>query len=526
MRGKMGEMKMQGMTWKTSKSWTGLAVMVATLGFNLGSVAQATEMTAVLRLQEKVPMESLAAVIHEGRSPMLRGYTAEEIRQIAAPEPVEYDALIASLRQEGFTITGESTTRLWVSVKADHSLFEKVFSTKLETNLQNERRAMVEPSVPAHLGLVAAVNGLSSFKRRNPLMRKSMGLTATPQGGLSRDEIVQAYHLDSLYAAGYNGSGQDVAVATYGDVKTEVIQSFYQQLELSPAPSVDKVTFNGPAALDDDAATETSLDAEFIGMIAPGAHVHVFTSAANSDAGEMQLFTAILDDGRAKVVNYSWGGCEPQLTAQHAAEMGKVFARAVAQGVNILVASGDNGSDSCNNGKTAADWPAAHPAVVAVGGTSLNATAGGFNETAWSGSGGGISKKWAAPAWQKGTTRQTKRVYPDVSFNADGKVSPQPIYISYKGQVGWAPVGGTSMATPQWAGFLALVNAARAQNGKAALGFLNPLIYGLDSGTRASAFNDVTEGSNGAYKAGVGFDAVTGWGSMNGAALAPVLVGL
>jgi kumamolisin len=314
-----------------------------------------------------------------------------------------------------------------------------------------------------------------------------------------------------------------VAVATYGDVNTQVVQAYYAQWAISPLPSVDKVTFNGKPLLNDDSAGETSLDAEMIGMMAPGASIHIFTSAANNDAGEMALFTAILDDGRSKVVNYSWGGCEPQLTAKHAAEMGKVFARALAQGVNILVASGDQGSDSCNNKTVAADWPAAHPDVVAVGGTTLTPMNGYFDETAWSLGGGGISKKWALPAYQNGLGL-SKRAYPDVAFNADPSVSPEPIYIQVKGQQGWAAVGGTSMASPQWAGFLALVNAARAAQGKAALGFLNPIIYGLSAANRAVAFNDVTNGSNGAYSAATGFDEVSGWGSMNGEQLAPLLI--
>jgi kumamolisin len=70
------------------------------------------------------------------------------------------------------------------------------------------------------------------------------------------------------------------------------------------------------------------------------------------------------------------------------------------------------------------------------------------------------------------------------------------------------------MAAPQWAGFLALVAEARMKTGRGDLGFLNPVIYGLNSSQRASMFNDVTSGKNGVYKCTTGWDAVTGWGSM------------
>ena len=75
-------------------------------------------------------------------------------------------------------------------------------------------------------------------------------------------------------------------------------------------------------------------------------------------------------------------------------------------------------------------------------------------------------------------------------------------------------IGGTSMAAPQWSGFMALVGESRAKANKGTLGFLNPIIYAIPASTRASVFNDVTTGNNGTYKAGAGWDAVTGWGSM------------
>ena len=69
--------------------------------------------------------------------------------------------------------------------------------------------------------------------------------------------------------------------------------------------------------------------------------------------------------------------------------------------------------------------------------------------------------------------------------------------------------GGTSWSAPVWAGFCALLNEARIKKGKPALGFLNPLLYPLMGTT---SFRDVTSGSNGQFKAGSGYDLVTGIG--------------
>jgi kumamolisin len=285
---------------------------------------------------------------------------------------------------------------------------------------------------------------------------------------------------------------------------------------------VDKVNFNGTATLNDGSAMETELDAEFSGMVAPAAQIHVFTSADNSDAGEEAMFTAILDDNRAQVVNYSWGSCEQGVDPGHRTAMQNIFARAVAQGVNIMVASGDSGSSCDGSGNTIAGFQPSMPYVVAVGGTTLPSGLSG-PETGWSGSGGGISTVYATPSWQKGIGAAfTMRSYPDVAYNADPS-SGQPLWAHANGvgsAASYIVVGGTSIAAPQWSGFLALVGQAR---GGKALGYLNPILYGLSSDAQAGVLSDVTSGSNGAYKAGPGFDAVTGLGSMKGPALLTLL---
>lgn len=482
----------------------------------VGVPALAQPMTAVLKLRDRVSMETLALNVQNPLSDHYkRFYTPEEIRDLAGPSQAEYDQLLALLKNQGFTVTSESPTHLWISVKGDSSKIESTFATKIQFNGKMHQR-VAALSIPMMYSLIESVGGLDNTRKAHPKLK--FDRNATPQddtsGGVPQATIKAAYGLAPLYAAGLTGKGQDIAVATYSGFHIANVQQFYQLSGLNPVPNVDQVAFNGTAVYDANSAMETELDAEFTGMIAPGANIHVFASADNSDAGELAMFTAILDDNRAKVVNYSWGSCETGLSAQHKSDMATVFARAVAQGVNIMVASGDSGSDSCQDGTTAADWPGASPNVVAVGGTTFGQNGSALAETAWSGSGGGISALWDLPTWQKLSAPYVKRSYPDVAFNADPN-SGQGVYTENNGVAGWLVIGGTSMAAPQWSGFMALVGEARAQAGKPTLGFLNPAIYGLSTTDRASDFNDVTSGSNGAYTAGPGWDAVTGWGSMN-----------
>jgi hypothetical protein len=192
---------------------------------------------------------------------------------------------------------------------------------------------------------------------------------------------------------------------------------------------------------------------------------------------------------------------------------------ATSGGVTFVAGTGDGGYP--------AGYPAFSPYVVAVGGTSfaldqLDAAGdyptSGPGETAWSGSGGSISQYESQPSYQKGVVTQstTKRTAPDVSFNADPN-SGVWVYDSFINPGGpWSGIGGTSFATPSWAAIVAITNQVRATSGQpgqtASLnGFAQTLpgLYNLPSGD----FHDITQGSNGKYSAGPGYDLVTGRGS-------------
>jgi subtilase family serine protease len=160
-------------------------------------------------------------------------------------------------------------------------------------------------------------------------------------------------------------------------------------------------------------------------------------------------------------------------------------------------------------------------------------------------SGGGFSSIYNVPLYQLfvphtyttllGTSvKATGRMTPDVSFNS-------AVYggvLAYMGILGrWAVFGGTSAASPAWAGIMALANQA---NGRP-LGFVNPQIYliGLsgafqDSDHGNSAFHDITQGNNAVcsglcgedgYLAQRGYDMTTGWGTPNVASFIHALTG-
>jgi kumamolisin len=157
--------------------------------------------------------------------------------------------------------------------------------------------------------------------------------------------------------------------------------------------------------------------------------------------------------------------------------------------------------------------------VLGCGGTSLVSSNGVItSETVWNdgvdggASGGGYSTTFAQPTYQSAITGQTGRGVPDVAGDAD----PNTGYnILVDGQTG--VIGGTSAVAPLWAGLIALLN----QKLNTRLGFINPAIYALPEPN--NGFNDITQGDNGTYSAGPGWDATTGLGSPIGTTLATLL---
>ena len=499
--------------------------------------ARAHQIQLVLRLKARVSMEKLAANVTDPRSSRYgRYYSPLEIRELAAPADADYSALLSRLAVKGFKIAGESKSHLFVTVVGESSLVESTFATRLlETS--GRHRPLRRAEIPQDLALIRSVIGLDTT--RSSRSHLEIARVAPLDGtipGLPPDYIKSAYGFTGIYQAGYTGKGQHIAIATYDGYYPGDITSYFALEGISPGPSIDQIQFNGQTTLNDGSAMETQVDSEFSGMIAPGAQIHVFASAHNDDPGEVQLFTAILDDNRARVVNYSWGDCEANVSAQHFQDMNAVFARAVAQGVNIMVASGDWGAAGCpvitapgaqpgphkdgpgGNTSLSADWPAANPYVVAVGGTTVTGgDNGNVQETGWEQAGGGVSSIFPQPSWQSDFQAPfVRRAFPDIAFNADPN-SGEPCLAHSGGSAQWIQIGGTSIAAPQWSGFMALVGEARSAQG--ALGFLNPHIYRLSQETYAGAFHDVLQGSNGGYTAAPGWDAVTGWGSPRASAL-------
>jgi kumamolisin len=259
--------------------------------------------------------------------------------------------------------------------------------------------------------------------------------------------------------------------------------------------------------------------------VAPGANIVVYFTP-NTDQGFTDAITTAVHDttNKPSVISISWGGPESSWTAQSMTALDAACQSAAALGVTITVAAGDNGSTDGGTGNNV-DFPASSPHVLACGGTTLDANGGTLvSEVVWNelansegATGGGVSTFFPLPSWQANANVPAPsgstggRGVPDVAGDAD----PTTGYnIRVDGQD--TVIGGTSAVAPLWAGLVAVAN----QQLGTPVGFIQPAIYAAKA---VSAFTDITQGNNGAFSAGPGWDACTGLGSPIASKLIPLL---
>jgi len=273
-------------------------------------------------------------------------------------------------------------------------------------------------------------------------------------------------------------------------------------------------------------AVEIALDVQWAHAMAPLARI-VLIEAPDATFGGLTGAIQLANKMGPGVVSMSFGGSEGSYV---------LGADSYFQVPNMtyFAATGDNGE--------AVSWPSVSPYVVAVGGTTLNYSGSGArSEVAWSGTGGGVSAFEPTPAYQ--TTKAAAmpsygfRAAADVAFNADPNsgqmtaVIPNQTTCSFC-QVSWVIAGGTSLATPQWAGLAAVVNAMRVQAGKSMLGDPHVALYTQISSTAstyAANLYDVSTGNDGTCTLCLtrkGYDVPTGLGTPNASALINTLTGL
>ncbi|HEY8672499.1 MAG TPA: S53 family peptidase [Candidatus Dormibacteraeota bacterium] len=381
----------------------------------------------------------------------------------------------------------------------------------------------------------------------------------------SGTQLADHYGLPALWAAGLNGKGKTIVIVdSYGSPTIQKdLQTFDKALGL-PNPSLSILQPVGAVPPFDPNngtmvgwAEETSLDVEMSHAIAPAAKIIlVETPVAETEGvtGFPQMIAAenfVINHHLGDVISQSFGATEETFsTKQSLLNLRSAYKNAAAHNVTVLASSGDFGATnafldgSCCYAHRVNSWPSSDPLVTSLGGTQVHANASGTGpapvakDTVWNdpnsvldgnpsdpttccAGGGGKSVIFSRPAYQNAVAHVTgaHRGTPDISMSSavDGAAL---VYLSFHPlSPGWYLFGGTSEASPLFAGIVAIADQAAGHD----LGLINSQLYAmsLEANPASTGIVDVTKGNNSfVFDNGSGLTDVVGFHATGGYDLA------
>jgi kumamolisin len=357
------------------------------------------------------------------------------------------------------------------------------------------------------------------------------------------------------YPSDLTGKNQNVAIMSFngapdgnphGGYSAVALKTYFVNVLGGSAPSLTNVVVMGPgnspgadtqaSEQQGDSTGEVMLDACVVGSVAPGANIFMYFTEFTTQGWVDALQDAITGNNNISVISISYGNPEDDpegaWTTAGVQTVNNAFQAAIAAGITICCASGDDGSGDGVASGAHVDFPASSPYVLGVGGTKLVASSlsppAMQSEVVWNevsqndgAGGGGVSSLFTKPSWQDQANvppsanppHQVGRGVPDVAADADPVTGVVVMHIDGKHL---EPIGGTSAATPLWASLIARLNEGL----NARCGFINPVLYAKCS---TGVLNDITSGNNGAYEARTGWDPCTGLGTPDGVKLLSAL---
>jgi uncharacterized protein (TIGR03437 family) len=507
---------------------------------------------------QQAALEQLLAAQQDPASPDYRRWlTPEEYAGRFGLSPNDMGKIRAWLESAGFKVQYSARGRDWVAFSGTAGQVQAALRTQVHryaVNGETHFAISADPSIPAALDPVAAaLTGLHDFNPKAPKHSRPAFTDGSGNITLAPGDLATIYDINQLYAQGIDGTGQTIAIVGATQLELSDIQGFRSTFSLGNQNLRTMLVGTDPG-MNSDVLGEADIDLEWSGSIARNAS---FIYLYSTDPTGAAVYA--IDQNLAPVVSESFGTCEANVPASNVTAYETAAQKGNTMGITWLVSSDDQGASGCDYGVSVAslglavDFPASIPEVTAVGGTEFNegagyfwsATDGAFGgsalsyipEMAWndtdyggglSASGGGVSVLYPKPAWQTGAgvPNDGARDVPDVAMDASNDHDPYNILTG--GQ--WERVGGTSVATPIFAGIVALLNQHLSANGsQPGVGNINTVLYPMAQNSH-NIFHDIVVGNNIVpcvagtpdcnsgelgYYTGPGYDLVTGLGSVD-----------
>jgi subtilase family serine protease len=449
------------------------------------------------------------------------------------------------LRSQGFSIVQVAHGRDWIAFSGTVAQVQRTLHTELHRYyVDGEERFAnaTEPSVPKALeGIVAGFRGLNNFHLHPLSIKKSDSTKPSPDyfnGGnnLAPGDIATIYDIGPLYTAGIDGTAMKIAIMGQTDIYPVDIAQFRAGFGL-PANVPQQILATGctdPGFTGDLA--EADIDLEWSGAVARNATIIFVKCDTTTNNGVITSAQYAIDNDVAPVISMSYGGCESVNGQGNALAFQRLVQKANSEGITFFASSGDSGAAECDSAGSstaikglAVNLPASIPEVTAVGGTefnegsgiywgTINSTNGGsalsyIPELAWddnstgtgfdtrlSATGGGASIYFPKPSWQTGpgVPNNNFRYVPDVAMAASADHDGYIVCTNNGSCAGGVQhgliFGGTSVATPVFAGLVALLNQQLKNAPPAGLGNINTSLYQFAQSV-PSAFHDVPAGN-------------------------------
>jgi kumamolisin len=546
----------------------------------LGPADPAEQVTIRVIVRRRGDRPAADLETHLSTAPMQReALSADDYAERFGAAPSDLDDVAAFLRSGGLTIEDAHPASRTIMATGTVAQLSDLFSVTLRqyrgalppagklpgrppgTHTYRSHEGPVQ--VPAALAdVIVGVFGLDNRR----ITGKNGAGDPPVTNPTSVPQIMQRYNFPTSGAA-----GQTVGIfASFGSpgigYAQSDIDSYYAAAELSgltaptpvPVQNIDG-TANDPASPDGEATQDICIAS----TVAQGADIAVYFNAGDENGwlGVLQKATfPAAGEPTPSVLSSSFFICEGDDPAGRAVRgtptsfldaLTLAFQDAGGQGLTVCIASGDTGSDSgVGDGQQHVQYPGSDPWVLSCGGTTvgldnssnpveyvwndtMSATLNDGTTVTFAGAtGGGVSAYFAQPAYQFGAgvppslvDGHVGRGVPDVAANASWDSGYYPMYTIGNDPNPWNG-DGTSASAPLYAGLFAVINAALG----ASVGFINPVLYALgntvcDDVNPAVAGGPADNGLNGVtgYPAGAGWDACTGWGSINGSALLDAL---
>ena len=479
-----------------------------------------------LPLRNQQQLQTFLQQLHNPASPQYNHFlSVQQFTDQFGPTAGDYDKVIAYAKSHGMTVSRTYANRMLVNVTAPVSSVNQAFHVTMHTYQHPvESRKFfapdVEPSIDKEVPILS-VQGLSDYDLPHPMLKMATRNTVVSNvTGSGPDGQFLGSDMRAAYAPGVtlDGTGQTVGLIELGPYNLSDVQAYFSTINQSLNVPIYNVLLNVDGVCSGTPATggcddgEEVIDIEQAISMAPHLSALIVYEAYGANSDALTAFTQAANDNIAKQLSLSfgWGG-----TPSTEPGYEQIFMELAAQGQNTFVASGDSGANVGGVG-----YPGNSPNITDAGGTDLTTTGPGgtwLSESGWIGSGGGWNTQSPIPNYQTAAINSANqgspsyRNIPDVSMEAN-----TDNYFCANGSC-QGGVGGTSLAAPRWAGFLALVN--QGANGNP-VDFLNQSVYALgQTSNYTNLFHDITTGNDfnssspNLFSAVAGYDLVTGWGS-------------